>query len=89
MVGGQIYKGVEMRKKLGLRSTAFTVTVVGDLVAVMTRGYGHRVGMSQYGADAMAVDGAGYQQILAHYYKGTELVLISSDKDVALFSITD
>lgn len=88
-IGGQIYKGVELRKKLGLRSTAFTVTVVGELIAVMTRGFGHRVGMSQYGADAMAVGGADYRQILAHYYSGTNLVVITSAEDVAEFSNID
>ena len=40
---------------------------------IHTKGYGHRVGMSQYGADAMAVNGSNYAEILAHYYPGTEL----------------
>ena len=44
------------------------------LLQIQTKGYGHRVGMSQYGADAMAVAGSGYAEILAHYYRGTELV---------------
>jgi stage II sporulation protein D len=72
-IGGVIFKGTELRQRLGLRSTAFSVTVVGELIYVSTKGYGHRVGMSQYGADAMALNGYGYTQILEHYYPGTVL----------------
>lgn len=68
------FKGTEVRNKLGLRSTAFVITVVGDTVTITTKGFGHRVGMSQYGADAMAVNGAKFPEILAHYYQGTQLV---------------
>lgn len=71
---GNTYTGTQLRKLLGLRSTAFTLSVVGDIVTITTKGYGHRVGMSQYGADAMAVQGSTYAEILAHYYQGTELV---------------
>lgn len=67
------YTGVELRKLLNLRSTAFVITVVGDTVSITTKGFGHRVGLSQYGADAMAVSGYGYEQILAHYYSGSVL----------------
>jgi stage II sporulation protein D len=74
VIGGTTYKGTTLRQKLGLRSTAFTMTAVGDHITVTTRGYGHRVGMSQYGAEAMAVQGSTYEQILRHYYKGTELL---------------
>lgn len=74
VIGGTTYKGTTLRQKLGLRSTAFTMTAVGDHITVTTRGYGHRVGMSQYGAEAMAAQGSTYEQILAHYYKGTELL---------------
>ena len=73
-IGGKIYRGTELRTKLGLRSTAFSVSVEGDTITIHTRGYGHRVGMSQYGAEAMAVAGSSYPEILAHYYRGTELV---------------
>lgn len=72
-IGGVSYKGTELRSLLGLRSTAFTMTAEGDTITVTTRGYGHRVGMSQYGADAMAVAGSSYAEILAHYYQGTTL----------------
>ncbi len=73
VIGGKSYTGTEVRSLLGLRSTAFAITVLGSTVTVTTKGYGHRVGMSQYGADAMAVGGSSYEQILAHYYPGTTL----------------
>ena len=72
VIGGKTYKGTELRQKLGLRSTAFTVSA-GETISITTRGYGHRVGMSQYGADAMALSGKGYEEILTHYYQGTVL----------------
>lgn len=72
-IGGTSYNGTEVRRLLGLRSTAFVMTAMGDTITVTTKGYGHRVGMSQYGAEAMAVSGSSYEQILAHYYPGTEL----------------
>ena len=70
---GQEYAGTELRMLLGLRSTAFTVETKGEEILFTTRGYGHRVGMSQYGADAMAESGNDYEAILAHYYRGTRL----------------
>ena len=70
---GKQYKGTELRSLLGLRSTAVTFTPDGDSIQARTRGFGHRVGMSQYGADAMALQGSGYEEILAHYYRGTTL----------------
>lgn len=71
---GTAYEGTVLRQKLDLRSTAFTMTAAGDHIIVTTKGFGHRVGMSQYGADAMAVAGDDYARILSHYYPGTELV---------------
>lgn len=73
-IGDTTFQGIQVRKSLGLRSTAFVVTVTGDTVTITTKGFGHRVGMSQYGADAMALSGSNYAEILAHYYPGTELV---------------
>ena len=73
-IGGTVYKGTTLRQLLGLRSTAFTMMATGDGISITTRGYGHRVGMSQYGADAMAVSGSTYEEILSHYYEGAELV---------------
>ena len=75
VIGGITYKGTTLRQLLGLRSTAFSMFADSGGITVQTRGFGHRVGMSQYGADAMAVSGSTYQQILAHYYAGTELAV--------------
>lgn len=72
-IAGCTYQGTELRKLLGLRSTDFQITVIADTVTVTTKGYGHRVGMSQYGAQAMALQGTDYEQILSHYYPGTQL----------------
>lgn len=72
-IGEKLFAGTELRKLLELRSTAFDVTTQGDSIIITTRGYGHRVGMSQYGANAMAEAGSTYPEILAYYYQGTEL----------------
>ncbi len=73
---GVTYRGTTLRSLLKLRSTIFTVKVEGDSIHFYTRGYGHRVGMSQYGADAMALAGSTYEQILTHYYQNTQLLFI-------------
>lgn len=74
VIAGKTFRGVDLRQKLGLYSTAFSIVPVGDTVHIYTKGFGHRVGMSQYGAEAMAVSGSDYTRILSHYYPGTELV---------------
>lgn len=74
-IGGKEFLGTELRKLLNLRSTAFTISQDGGGFTIVTRGFGHRVGMSQYGADAMAASGSGFEEILKHYYEGTELTL--------------
>ena len=79
-IAGRIWKGTELRKLLGIRSTDMTISAVGEHIIVTTRGFGHRVGMSQYGAEAMAVSGSKYDEILSHYYQGTTLELFV-DKD--------
>lgn len=73
LIGGQQFDGITLRQKLDLRSTAFQITKVGEQIIITTRGFGHRVGMSQYGAEAMAVKGSRYDEILAYYYPGTVL----------------
>mgnify|MGYP000314783875 CR=1 FL=1 len=72
-VCGQTVQGTALRKALGLRSTCFTVVWQSGTFSFTTRGYGHGVGMSQWGAKALAEQGADYRTILAHYYPGTEL----------------
>jgi stage II sporulation protein D len=75
VMGGKTFTGKTLRSVLGLRSTAFDLEISGDRVTITTSGFGHRVGMSQYGADAMAVSGSSFAEILAHYYPGTTLEL--------------
>ena len=77
-VGGQVFSGAELRRALGLRSTAFTARWDGERFIFTAAGHGHGVGMSQYGAAAYAAMGWGYEDILAHYYPGTELTSLSS-----------
>lgn len=77
-IGGVAYRGTTIRTLLGLRSTAFSVSYTDDTVTFHTRGFGHRVGMSQYGANAMALEGKTYRQILQHYYPGTVLEEITN-----------
>lgn len=72
-VGGVALTGGEVRKLCALRSARFTVDADDRAVTFTVTAYGHGVGMSQYGANLMARQGAGYQEILAHYYPGTEL----------------
>ena len=73
VIRGKTFSGTQLRSKLGLRSTAFTLSADADGITITTRGVGHRVGMSQYGAQAMAKAGSGFADILAHYYTGAEL----------------
>lgn len=73
-IGNKIFTGNEIRVLLGLRSTNFTVNQKDNKVTITTRGYGHGIGMSQYGANYMAQEGTDYKEILKHYYQGVEIV---------------
>ena len=73
VIGGISYTGTELRRLLGLNSTAFTMTAENGGITVETLGKGHRVGMSQYGADAMAATGSTCAEILSYYYPGTRI----------------
>ena len=77
-VGGKRFAGGELRGALGLRSTAFAVSWDGEQFTFTVSGHGHGVGLSQYGAQAYAAMGWGYEAILAHYYPGTTLTSLSS-----------
>ncbi|MBO5411115.1 MAG: stage II sporulation protein D [Clostridia bacterium] len=72
-IGNGKIKGSEIRKKLNLRSNCFEIYYSGGEFIIECVGYGHCVGMSQYGADYMARQGSSWQEILAHYYPGTEI----------------
>ena len=82
---GKEFSGVQIRSMLGLRSTAFSVEKNGDSICFITKGFGHRVGMSQYGADAMAQQGSQYEDILAFYYPQTQLITLTEDQLCRLF----
>ena len=74
-VGGVSVTGKELRSLYGLRSTAFTVEAAGDSVTFRVTGYGHGVGMSQYGANALAKEGKTWREILQWYYTGVTIGL--------------
>ena len=70
-VGGAKMRGNDLRTALSLRSPSFTVEVGGDTLTFRVTGYGHGVGMSQYGANAMAQEGKSCTEILTQYFAGT------------------
>lgn len=72
-------KGTEFRSLYNLNSTNFDIHFSGNIMIITTIGYGHGVGMSQYGANSMAQKGKTYQDILKHYYNG---VKIQNIKDI-------
>jgi len=75
-IAGKIFTGVKVRSLLGLRSADFEITKTSSGVKITTKGFGHGVGMSQYGANGAAKAGYTYKQILNHYYSGASLVSI-------------
>lgn len=72
-ISGKEFTGREIREKLELRSTDFTWERKGDQIIITTKGFGHGVGMSQYGANGMAKEGKTYKEIIQYYYKGVEI----------------
>lgn len=72
-INGNTFTGGQMIDKLNLRSSFFEITKDGENVVINTKGYGHGVGMSQYGAEGMARAGYTYDQILKYYYTGVEI----------------
>lgn len=72
-INGNNFSGKKVRELLGLRSADFDISISDNNANITTRGYGHGVGMSQYGANGMANAGYGYKDILSHYYPGTTL----------------
>ena len=71
---GITLKGTQVRSLFGLRSANFTVEILNDEVIFKVEGFGHGVGMSQYGANHMAENGSSYVEILENYYNGAELI---------------
>lgn len=72
-INNKVFSGDQVQYLLGLRSTFFTITQNGNSVDINTKGFGHGVGMSQYGAEGMALNGYKYDEILKYYYQGVEI----------------
>lgn len=72
-VGNIKLRGTELRKALNLNSANFTIRYSGDTMEFIVKGYGHGVGLSQWGAQGMAEKGYKYYDILLHYYKNTDI----------------
>lgn len=72
-INGKQLSGREVRDTLKLRSSDFNWERKGDNIIITTKGFGHGVGMSQYGANGMALEGKSYTQIISHYYKGVQI----------------
>lgn len=69
--GDKVFDGLILAKRLGLNSNDFSVSIGDDYTAFTTRGHGHGLGLSKYGAEGMAKAGYSYKQILNHYYPNT------------------
>ncbi|HHW35838.1 MAG TPA: stage II sporulation protein D [Bacillales bacterium] len=78
-INDKSFDGREVREKLGLRSSDFTWEKQGTNVVITTKGYGHGVGMSQYGANGMATEGKTFKDIITHYYQGAAISNIDSN----------
>ena len=72
-INGVTYKGRDFQKMLSLRSNDFDISIEDNLVKITNKGFGHGVGMSQYGANALAKQNKNYVEILEYYYQGTEI----------------
>ena len=69
-IGGVTVPGPSVRSIFGLRSASFEIEAKGGKMVLYVTGYGHGVGLSQYGANAMAEAGSSWREILEHYYTG-------------------
>ncbi|MGV3488643.1 MAG: stage II sporulation protein D [Tuberibacillus sp.] len=76
-IGGKMFTGREVREKLNLRSADFAMKRAGNNIEITTKGYGHGVGMSQYGAGGMAKEGKTYKEIVQYYYQGVTIAKLS------------
>lgn len=85
MLGGAAFRGTQVRQMFGLNSAKFTLSHGDDGFTFQVLGYGHRVGMSQYGADNMARCGFDYQTILRYYYRGADIKKTAPGEPGAVF----
>lgn len=72
-INNQEFKGRDVSQKLNLKSNYFEIIKNDKKITITTKGYGHGVGLSQYGANGMAKEGKNYKEILSHYYQGTQI----------------
>jgi stage II sporulation protein D len=77
-IGGVTLTGVEVRDIFDLRSSALSIEISEESVTFTVKGYGHGVGMSQYGANALALEGSGFEEILEWYYVGAGIENMSA-----------
>lgn len=76
-IAGKIFSGRDVREKLELRSSDFTIEQKNDHLIFTTKGFGHGIGMSQYGANGMAKEGKTYKEIVKYYYKDVEVSTVT------------
>lgn len=73
-IGNSTFRGVDIRTKLNLKSANFDISIKDDTITFNVKGFGHGIGMSQYGAQGMAKQGFNYEEILKHYYSDVKLI---------------
>jgi len=76
IIANETFTGREVREKLGLKSSDFTIEQKSNHFVFNTKGFGHGIGMSQYGANGMAKEGKTYEEILSYYYQGVEVQIV-------------
>lgn len=84
-IGDEEYSAVDFRELLGLRSTDFDIKIDNNKLSITTKGYGHGVGLSQYGSNGMAKEGYTYDQIIKHYYTGVNIVKLNWNRQYSWF----
>lgn len=77
-IGSSTLTGIEFRQIFGLNSANFSIKFNGNDVIIDCKGYGHGVGMSQWGANAMAKNGSGYAEIIKHYFQGSDIINLNN-----------
>lgn len=81
-IGNTKIMGTEVRTLFNLRSTNFEIEIGENEVKFKTKGYGHGVGMSQQGANQMALNGSTYEEIIKHYYTGVEIFNVNTENNI-------
>ena len=77
-INNKIFSGNEIRSIFGLKSSNFDIVIRNEEIKFLVRGYGHGVGMSQWGAQAMALNGKDYCEIIKHYYNNIEIKVLNN-----------